>query len=242
MTIIKHLNLVEINQQSGMRWNESVFATILVPALADAARASSLGRNTCPTPEWVSSRSGKPCSLNHFLKSPQGMEVITPAPSPESLSAPHPPRCSIHPKDVRASLTILWDASFLRLAMYPTPHASRSAIMSSRFATYPHTQFNHIIAKFNHRIQPKESTTHSRKWHHTSSLKSAMARVQFPKLERRLPTSSRIANDASIDGPKTLNCGRQAVTKKLWSENAILNTKYIQILSYRESFRHARES
>ena len=55
------------------------------------------------------------------------MCVITPTPSPESLSAEHAPRCSMHPTAVNESLIVLCVRSPLREAMKPTPHASCSS-------------------------------------------------------------------------------------------------------------------
>lgn len=48
-------------------------------------------------PVVFSLSSGKSC-----LNRSQGIWVMMPAPSPESLSAEHAPRCSMHPREVRA--------------------------------------------------------------------------------------------------------------------------------------------
>jgi len=63
-----------------------------------------------------------------------GMPLINPAPSPESLSAPQPPRCSMHPRAVSASRTMLNEGTFFKFATNPTPQAPRSDKISFKSA------------------------------------------------------------------------------------------------------------
>mmetsp|Transcript_22031 Transcript_22031/g.48086 ORF Transcript_22031/g.48086 Transcript_22031/m.48086 type:complete len:207 (-) Transcript_22031:201-821(-) len=109
----------------------SLVATSSKIFLHSASSLSSLGRNSMPTPVVASLRLGF-----SFLSSFQGIWVINPAPSPESSSAEHAPRCSMHPKAVRACSTTLWLLTFFRLAMKPTPQASLSCRMVSRSAAW----------------------------------------------------------------------------------------------------------
>ena len=56
-----------------------------------------------------------------------GMLHMMPAPSPESSSAEHAPRCSMQPSAVSASATVLCVRSPFSDAMKPTPQASLSS-------------------------------------------------------------------------------------------------------------------
>lgn len=58
----------------------------------------------------------------------QGKLVITPAPSPEILSAEVAPRCSIQAQAVSACCSMLWLCLLFNEAMKPTPQASRSSV------------------------------------------------------------------------------------------------------------------
>ncbi|OAY67108.1 hypothetical protein ACMD2_18754 [Ananas comosus] len=91
------------------------------------------GIKIMPTPVFELSKEGSPCLLAQLLYKSHGMALIKPAPSPESLSAPQPPRCSMHPRAVRASLMILKEGSFFKFAMNPTPQAPRSDMISSEY-------------------------------------------------------------------------------------------------------------
>mmetsp|Transcript_31685 Transcript_31685/g.53238 ORF Transcript_31685/g.53238 Transcript_31685/m.53238 type:complete len:255 (+) Transcript_31685:1445-2209(+) len=107
---------------------------LITISLACLALASSFGKNTFPAPEHSSLYATFSASA-HFAITFQGICTITPAPSPESSSAEHPPRCSMQPSPVRACWITLWLLSPARLAMMPTPHPSRSARILSMSAT-----------------------------------------------------------------------------------------------------------
>mmetsp|Transcript_2839 Transcript_2839/g.9214 ORF Transcript_2839/g.9214 Transcript_2839/m.9214 type:complete len:265 (-) Transcript_2839:209-1003(-) len=102
-----------------------------------AACFVSWGRNTMPTPEDPSANPSIPFSAAYFSKSFHGTFVMIPAPSPESSSALHAPRCSMHPSAVSASWTVLCVRSPLSDAMNPTPHASDSSRSCSLSTTPP---------------------------------------------------------------------------------------------------------
>ena len=64
-------------------------------------------------------------SENNF----HGICVIIPAPSPDTPSPPHAPRCSMQSRAWRPCWRTLWvpnSSPVLVLAIKPTPHASRS--------------------------------------------------------------------------------------------------------------------
>lgn len=75
-----------------------------------------------------------------------GIWVISPAPSPESSSAEHPPRCSMQPSAVSAWETTLWERSARVLATNPTPHASFSS-SSWLLSTAPPTYAGYAAAR-----------------------------------------------------------------------------------------------
>mmetsp|Transcript_24635 Transcript_24635/g.63128 ORF Transcript_24635/g.63128 Transcript_24635/m.63128 type:complete len:249 (+) Transcript_24635:167-913(+) len=103
----------------------SFLATSSMRAIDFFSASSSLGRKTMPTPVVSGFSSGI-----SFLKKSHGIWVITPAPSPESLSALHAPRCSMHPSACSDLVTTSWVATLFRDAIKPTPQASRSLMIS----------------------------------------------------------------------------------------------------------------
>mmetsp|Transcript_27015 Transcript_27015/g.66242 ORF Transcript_27015/g.66242 Transcript_27015/m.66242 type:complete len:288 (-) Transcript_27015:145-1008(-) len=106
-------------------------------SLLCAACAGSCGKNTMPTPEEPSVNPSILLSAANLLSTFQGMLHMMPAPSPESSSALHAPRCSMHPSAMSASVTVLCVRRPLRLAMNPTPHASDSSSSCSLSTTPP---------------------------------------------------------------------------------------------------------
>lgn len=119
-------------RQCGQKIEVSIRNTL--PALASSMEFSSCGRKTIPTPVFVLSRGASPCLLAQSLNKSHGIPLISPEPSPESLSAPQPPRCSMQPRATRASRTILNEGSFFKFATNPTPQAPRSDKISFKSA------------------------------------------------------------------------------------------------------------
>mmetsp|Transcript_956 Transcript_956/g.4049 ORF Transcript_956/g.4049 Transcript_956/m.4049 type:complete len:266 (-) Transcript_956:908-1705(-) len=106
---------------------------------ASAALAPSVGNITIPTAEEPSENPLIPFAAHHLSKSFHGMCVMTPTPSPESLSAEHAPRCSMHPTAIKESFTVLCVRSPFNEAMKPTPHAScssKSCVLSTAPPSY----------------------------------------------------------------------------------------------------------
>ena len=89
-------------------------------------RLSYLWANIIPTP--YSPAAGKliPSTSHSRLKNSCGICTKIPAPSPVSLSAPAPPRCSRRSKIRKPSSIISWDFLPLILTTKPMPHASFS--------------------------------------------------------------------------------------------------------------------
>ena len=84
------------------------------------------GRKIKPTAYFPASGSSTSCLAHSFTKKLCGICSSTPAPSPEFISAPWPPRWSMLCRTTRACLKILLDFLPLILATTPTPQASCS--------------------------------------------------------------------------------------------------------------------
>lgn len=88
-----------------------------------ASSVPSTGRKAMPTAYAPASGSSNPATSR---KNASGTWERMPAPSPESGSEPVAPRCSRLRSTVSAWSTRVWDASPVRVATKPTPHASCS--------------------------------------------------------------------------------------------------------------------
>ena len=97
-------------------------------ACAASASSSACGRKVIATAQFAD---GLPCSAPSASSSSHGTAVSTPAPSPDTPSPPHPPRCSMQPRAVSVRAMVSWRRRPLRSAMKPTPHASRSSTSAS---------------------------------------------------------------------------------------------------------------
>mmetsp|Transcript_2512 Transcript_2512/g.9025 ORF Transcript_2512/g.9025 Transcript_2512/m.9025 type:complete len:303 (+) Transcript_2512:1536-2444(+) len=109
---------------------------------ASAACWSSSGRKSMPTPCLPSSI----CGQHSCRSSSKGISHMMPAPSPESLSAEHPPRCSMQPQALMALEMTSCSRTPSRRAISPTPHASRSA-KSVSASTAPVPFAMHLTAR-----------------------------------------------------------------------------------------------
>ena len=106
-------------------------------SLPFAACFLSWGRNTMPTPEEPSANPAIAFSSHHFPSIFHGIVHMIPAPSPESSSALHAPRCSMHPSAMSESVIVLCVLKPFKEATNPTPHASRSSKICSRSTAPP---------------------------------------------------------------------------------------------------------
>ena len=107
--------------------NLTLFAyNLFENAFCSLRRLSYLWANIIPTP--YSPAAGKliPSTSHSRLKNSCGICTKIPAPSPVSLSAPAPPRCSRRSKIRKPSSIISWDFYPLILTTKPMPHASFS--------------------------------------------------------------------------------------------------------------------
>ncbi len=95
----------------------------MVSMRATASSVPSAGRKAMPTAYAPASGRSNPATSR---KKASGTWERMPAPSPESGSEPVAPRCSRLRSTVSAWSTRVWDASPVRVATKPTPHASCS--------------------------------------------------------------------------------------------------------------------